>query len=120
MANIAKIFVGRLAWKTSKDTLTNYFNKFGSVTDARVISDRETGRSKGFGFVTFADQASLDNALKQQTHEIDGRSIIVNLANERPPSERSFNNNNNNNNNKFNDNQFGNDNFNDDQQGNQR
>jgi len=45
--SVSKLFVGRLAWKTSKDTLSNYFNKYGAVTDARVILDRDTGRSKG-------------------------------------------------------------------------
>eukprot|EP00026_Physarum_polycephalum_P019471 Phypoly_transcript_21501.p2 GENE.Phypoly_transcript_21501~~Phypoly_transcript_21501.p2 ORF type:complete len:117 (+),score=25.15 Phypoly_transcript_21501:254-604(+) len=82
---MTKIFVGRLAWKTSRDVLANYFSKYGQVTDARVISDRTTGRSKGFGFVTFADQGAADQAIKAPTHEIDGRAIVVNQANERPP-----------------------------------
>jgi len=80
--SVPRLFVGRLAWRTGKDSLIGYFSKFGAVTDARVISDRATGRSRGFGFVTFSDQQGCDAALSQQQHELDGRSIIVNMANE--------------------------------------
>lgn len=89
---MSKIFVGRLAWKTTREILASYFGKYGQVTDARVVADRTTGRSKGFGFVTFADQAGADQAIRQQNHEIDGRAVIVNVANEPgPPPRIDFN-----------------------------
>jgi len=48
-----KLFVGGLSWGTDDDALRNAFSSFGDVTDAKVITDRETGRSRGFGFVPF-------------------------------------------------------------------
>eukprot|EP01110_Echinostelium_bisporum_P003950 TRINITY_DN19675_c0_g1_i1.p1 TRINITY_DN19675_c0_g1~~TRINITY_DN19675_c0_g1_i1.p1 ORF type:complete len:100 (+),score=33.78 TRINITY_DN19675_c0_g1_i1:32-331(+) len=78
-----KIFVGRIGWKTGRDALANYFSRFGQVTDAKIVSDRATGRSKGFGFVTFADAAGAQQAISHQGHEVDGRTVVVNQAAER-------------------------------------
>ncbi len=79
-----KLFVGGLAWATDDTSLKTHFEAFGEVTDAKVITDRETGRSRGFGFVTFAD---ADNAAKAQGElhgtELDGRAIRVDQATER-------------------------------------
>ncbi|KAI8811427.1 hypothetical protein BJ742DRAFT_658746, partial [Cladochytrium replicatum] len=81
----AKIFVGNLSWGTTDESLRHTFGQFGEITDAVVLRDRETGRSRGFGFVTFATtesaQAAVDNMNEQ---ELDGRNVRVNLANERP------------------------------------
>ncbi|KAJ3318760.1 hypothetical protein HDU76_000738 [Blyttiomyces sp. JEL0837] len=72
-------------WGTTDDSLRSHFGQFGTVVDAIVLKDRETGRSRGFGFVTFETpdqaQAAID-AMNEQ--ELDGRSVRVNLANERP------------------------------------
>ncbi|KAL4926629.1 RNA recognition motif domain-containing protein [Aspergillus undulatus] len=80
-----KLFVGNLSWSTTDDSLRNVFSEFGVVTDAIVLKDRETGRSRGFGFVTFDSTEAADaaiNALNEQ--ELDGRKIRVNQANARP------------------------------------
>jgi len=81
-----KLFVGGLAWATTDQSLQDAFSEFGEVTDAKVIMDRDTGRSRGFGFVTFANQADSDRAREEMDGaELDGRRINVNEARERPP-----------------------------------
>ena len=81
-----KLFVGGLAWATTDQTLMDAFSEFGEVADAKVIMDRDTGRSRGFEFVTFANQADSDRAREEMDGaELDGRRINVNEARERPP-----------------------------------
>ena len=82
-----KIFVGNLAWKVDDQELENMFAKYGEVQSAKVISDRETGRSRGFGFVEMEDGAADDAIEGLNGVEIDGRDLRVNEANDRP--ERS-------------------------------
>jgi len=80
-----KLFVGGLSWGTNDDTLREAFSRFGSISEARVIMDRETGRSRGFGFITFDDDNDAVNAMNEMNgKEIDGRSIKVNEAQEKP------------------------------------
>jgi RNA recognition motif-containing protein len=75
------LFVGSLAYSTTDDTLKAFFEEIGEVASARVISDRETGRSRGFGFVQFANDADNQKAIDQLNgKELDGREITVNLA----------------------------------------
>ena len=82
-----KLFVGGLAWATTDDSLRNAFEAFGTVTDAKVITDRETGRSRGFGFVTFSSGDEAANAINGLNEtDLDGRSIRVNEAQERSRS----------------------------------
>jgi heterogeneous nuclear ribonucleoprotein A1/A3 len=79
-----KLFVGGLAWATDDASLRTAFEEFGPVTDAKVILDRDTGRSRGFGFVTYADDESAGEAVKGlDGAELDGRRIRVNVAQER-------------------------------------
>lgn len=81
-----KLFVGSLSWNTNDGELRRTFEEHGEVTDAVVINDRESGRSRGFGFVTFADSENADAAMRQLNGAmIDGRSITVNEAKERAP-----------------------------------
>ncbi len=81
-----KLFVGGLAWATRDEGLREAFEQFGAVSDAKVITDRETGRSRGFGFVSFDDPAAADAAIAQMDGAtLDGRSIRVNEARERAP-----------------------------------
>ena len=82
----SKLFVGGLAWATRDDALRSHFEQFGAVVEAKVITERETGRSRGFGFVTFEDAASASSA-KEALHgtELDGREIRVDEATDRRP-----------------------------------
>ncbi|XP_019433513.1 PREDICTED: RNA-binding protein 38-like isoform X1 [Lupinus angustifolius] len=75
-----KIFVGGLAWETKRDTLKRYFDQFGEILEAVVITDRNTGRSKGYGFVTFKDQNSAERACQNPYPVIDGRRANCNIA----------------------------------------
>ena len=80
-----KVFVGGLSWNTNDDTLSQAFSDFGQVTEAKVITDRETGRSRGFGFVTYDSSDSVQNAISgMDGQQLDGRSIKVNEAQDRP------------------------------------
>jgi len=80
-----KLFVGGLSWNTTDDGLREAFEAFGEVTDAKVINDRETGRSRGFGFVTFAEGAAAADAMKSlDGSTLDGRTIRVNEAEDKP------------------------------------
>ena len=79
-----RLYVGNLAFSTTDEDLRALFSPHGTVTDVRVVSDRDTGRSRGFGFVEFAndDEArAAMAALNQQ--EVGGRTITVNEARER-------------------------------------
>ena len=82
-----KLFIGGLAWATTSDGLRKAFEAYGSVTEAKVITDRETNRSRGFGFVTYTEDASADAAIAAMDgKELDGRSIRVNEANQTKPA----------------------------------
>lgn len=82
-----KLFVGSLAWGTTDDTLGAHFASAGTVASARVVTDRETGRSRGFGFVEFDNDAEADAAIeKLNNSDLDGRQITVNEA--RPREDR--------------------------------
>jgi cold-inducible RNA-binding protein len=78
------IFVGSLAWGTTSEGLEQAFAQFGTVTSAKVVSDRETGRSKGFGFVEM--DSGGDEAIDALNgSDLDGRQIVVNEARPREP-----------------------------------
>ena len=92
-ANPKKLFVGNLSWNLTNDDLRELFGEFGTVEEAIVLTDKFSGRSKGFGFVTMSTdeeaQAAV-NGLHQK--DVDGRSIVVNVAQPpRPREERRFN-----------------------------
>ncbi|KAM9812078.1 RNA-binding protein Musashi homolog 2b isoform 1-T1 [Syngnathus typhle] len=75
-----KMFIGGLSWQTSPDSLKHYFNTFGEIRECMVMRDPTTKRSRGFGFVTFADSASVDNVLAQPHHELDSKMIDPKVA----------------------------------------
>jgi RNA recognition motif-containing protein len=76
-----KLYVGDLSYDVTKESLTDMFKEFGEITEAVVIVDRETNRSKGFGFVTFTKEEDAAKAIKElDGKEIDGKSIKVNVA----------------------------------------
>ena len=79
-----KLFVGGLSWDTTDDGLKAAFDRFGDISEAKVILDRDTGRSRGFGFVTFAEADSAQNAIGEMDGtELDGRRIKVDVAQDR-------------------------------------
>ncbi|KAM4055867.1 RNA recognition motif domain-containing protein [Hirsutella rhossiliensis] len=81
---MSKVFVGSLSWQVDSDALRQEFQKFGNVTDAVVILDRETRRSRGFGFVTFEDEEGSNKAIAEGNGmEVDGRRISVAQSTER-------------------------------------
>ncbi len=81
-----KVFVGGLAWATDDAGLRAAFEKYGEITEAVVINDRDTGRSRGFGFVTYANAEGAKQAIAAMDGaELDGRNVRVNEASERPP-----------------------------------
>ncbi|CAN6475405.1 unnamed protein product [Victoria cruziana] len=75
-----KVFVGGLAWETQKETMRKYFEQFGEILEAVVITDKNTGRSKGYGFVTFREPEAAMRACVDATPVIDGRRANCNLA----------------------------------------
>ncbi|KAJ6806161.1 29 kDa ribonucleoprotein A, chloroplastic-like [Iris pallida] len=81
-----RVYVGNLSWGVDNSTLENLFSEQGEVVDARVVFDRETGRSRGFGFVTYSSAQEANNAISSlDGSDLDGRSIRVSLAEARPP-----------------------------------
>ena len=82
-----KLYVGNLAYSVRDDSLLQAFSQFGTVTSAKVMMDRETGRSKGFGFVEMGTDAEAQAAINGMNGQpVDGRAIVVNEA--RPREER--------------------------------
>ena len=86
----SKLYVGGLSYSTSQDALEDLFASYGNVVSAVVINDRDTGRSKGFGFVEMASADEANDAIeKLNGTDFDGRSIMVNQARERAPRQSS-------------------------------
>jgi len=83
-----KLYVGNLAFQTTEDELNGIFSQFGAVESVTIITDRDTGRSKGFGFVVMED-ADADKAIEQLNgSQLGGRNLTVNEA--RPMVKREF------------------------------
>ena len=81
------IFTGSLSYDLTENGLRELFEEFGEVTSCKIITDRDTGRSKGFGFVEMSDKASAQEAIDQLNGKaVEGRTIVVNEA--RPREER--------------------------------
>lgn len=82
-----RLFVGGLPWAVTDQGLSDFFAKVGTVVSAKVITDRATGRSKGFGFVEMSTDEEAAEAMKLDGTELDGRKIVVNEA--KPMEERN-------------------------------
>ena len=83
----ANLFIGSLAYATTDDTLNAFFATVGTVSSARVITDRDSGRSKGFGFVEYENEDDNQKAIDQLNgQELDGRAITISVA--RPKEDR--------------------------------
>lgn len=82
-----KAFVGGLAWATTSESLRAAFEGCGTITECKVVDDRDTGKSRGFGFVTFADAESCKRAIETMNGAmLDGRALRVNEAENKPRS----------------------------------
>ena len=87
MAN-AKLYVGNLSYNSTEDSLAALFSQFGEVVSARIVTDRETGRSKGFGFVEMASAEAAQQSIAQLNgQQIDGRQLTVNEARPQEPRQ---------------------------------
>ena len=83
-----KLFVGNLSFQTTESDITSAFEQFGAVESVQIISDRETGRSKGFGFVVMGEEEA-DKAIAQLNgSQLGGRALTVNVA--KPMAKRDF------------------------------
>jgi len=81
---MSKLFIGGLAWHTDDQTLRTKFEEYGQVEEAVVVKDRDTGRSRGFGFVRYAQDTEADTAMQNMNNvEFDGRIIRVDKASDR-------------------------------------
>jgi RNA recognition motif-containing protein len=82
------IYVGNLSYETTEDELRDLFEEFGTIVEVSIIKDRETGRSKGFGFVEMEEDAGAEKAIKElDGNSVNGRNVTVNQA--RPRNDRS-------------------------------
>ncbi|XP_078179852.1 glycine-rich RNA-binding protein RZ1A-like [Carex rostrata] len=76
-----QVFIGNLSWTTTDRSLEDAFSKFGKIADAKVVNDKYSGRSRGFGFVTFDEKDAMEEAIeKMNGNDLDGRAITVDRA----------------------------------------
>ncbi|XP_054166993.1 heterogeneous nuclear ribonucleoprotein D-like [Oppia nitens] len=85
-----KLFVGGLSWETQEKDLREYFTKYGSVTDVSIKYDAVSGNPRGFGFITFASEESIDDVLKISTHMINNKTVDPKRAKSRPICKKIF------------------------------
>ncbi|ESO86970.1 hypothetical protein LOTGIDRAFT_128010, partial [Lottia gigantea] len=83
-----KVFVGGLSWNTNQEMIHNYFSTFGEVIDSVVMKNPQTGKSRGFGFVTFDNPAVSEIVLNDPGHMIDGRKVDCKACNARTAVNR--------------------------------
>ena len=87
----SKLYVGNLSFQTDETSLQQMFAEFGSVTSAKIIMDRDSGRSKGFGFVEMSSSSEAQSAIeKMNGHEVEGRALTVNEARPQEPRSGGF------------------------------
>jgi len=75
---VQRIFVGNLPWTVGHQELRHYFAEFGHVGSAHVVFDKNSGMSKGYGFVNFGNQSGFSNAINKQNHHLEGNHLTVN------------------------------------------
>ena len=80
MSQQNQLFIGNLSFKVDEGDLQTHFEKFGNITDIKIPTDRETGRKRGFAFITFDSAETGNEALSMDEKEIDGRAVRVNIA----------------------------------------
>lgn len=90
--SVNKLYIGNLAWTTTEAELNQEFSRYGTVTEAKIITDRDTGRSKGFAFVTYENEEGADKAITAlDGQEFGGRQLRVSVAENRPRRPRTNN-----------------------------
>ncbi|KAI1488504.1 hypothetical protein F5X96DRAFT_680433 [Biscogniauxia mediterranea] len=88
---MSKLFIGGLAWHTEENTLRQKFEEYGPVEEAVVVKDRDTGRSRGFGFVRYTNETDAQKAIDNMNNvEFDGRAIRVDKASDTGPRGGAF------------------------------
>ncbi|MGI6658467.1 MAG: RNA recognition motif domain-containing protein [Dethiobacteraceae bacterium] len=80
---VKTIYVGNIPWSTTEDQLKEFFSEQGQVYNARIITERATGRSKGYGFVEVAEE-DAERIIEMNGSELDGRKLVINEAKPRP------------------------------------
>ena len=80
-----KLYVGNLPYSVDDSQLRDIFSQYGDIDELALIMDRDTGRSKGFAFVTFATQQAAEKALAENGKDMGGRALRVNIAEEKKP-----------------------------------
>jgi len=78
-----KIYVGNIGFNVTEDEIRTTFSEYGPISDIKMVTDRETGVSRGFGFITFENQFDAEASLKLDNTDLSGRKIRVNMAKER-------------------------------------
>lgn len=84
MAQQNKLYVGNLPFSVDESQLRGMFASYGDIENLSLITDRDTGRPKGFGFITFSTQQAAEKALEQNGKDVGGRALRVNVAVEKP------------------------------------
>lgn len=82
-----KLYVGNLPFSVNEEQLRGVFAQYGDISELSLIMDRDTGRPKGFGFITFATQQAAEKALEQNGKDLGGRPLRVNIATDKPRGE---------------------------------
>ena len=86
-----KIYVGNLSFNTTEEILNDTFAQYGEVISAVIVTDRYTGRSRGFGFVEMENESAADAAISAlDGQELDGRNLRVNVANSKPRRDNDY------------------------------
>jgi len=86
-----KLYIGNLPYSVTDESLAELFAAFGEVVEANVITDKFSGRSKGFGFVTMADEAAAEKAVAEMNgKDVDGRQVVVNVAKPKEPRQNRY------------------------------
>ena len=88
MSEEYKAYVGNISFQSDENSIKDFFSDCGEVTDVKIITDRETGRSRGFGFVSFDSDASLEAAIGKSGSNLDGRELKINKAEQKPKTKR--------------------------------
>jgi len=89
MSNNNKVFVGNLSWSATDQDLEDTFASFGNITEAKIVLDRESNKSRGFGFVTFASDAEASKAVAEMDgRDMMGRPVAVKIAENKPRGDR--------------------------------